>query len=296
MIESERYMEINGAELYVARMGMDHARTIVFLHGGPGLGDSRADIATFEPLAKDFHLVFLDLRGSGKSSETPPFTHEQWVEDIEQLRSSLGLGKIILHGSSYGGFLAQEYAACYSANLEYLLLNVTTLDGTNDLKAIDNAKASDRCQLADEDLQRLFSGKVESNEDFYRLYAGILPLYMTKFNAERDQQKLKQIHFHYETHNAAFRGLVHYDMSSKLPHIETPTLITAGELDWITPADCAKQIHTHMPNSALVIFHGSGHSLVREESSLYLDLVKAFTEGRVETANRIYDSRRVLHV
>lgn len=296
MRDFQGYMKINGAQLYVTRMGIGHERTIFFLHGGPGLGDSRADIATYEPLAKDFHLVFLDLRGSGQSSETPPFTHKQWVEDIEQLRSSLGLGKIILHGSSYGGFLAQEYAARYSENLEYLLLNVTTLDGTNDLKAIDNAKASDRCQLTDEQLHRLFSGSVENNEDFYRLYAGILPLYMVSFDPERDQQKLKQIQFHYETHNAAFRGLAHYDMSSELPHIETPTLITAGELDWITPADCAKQIHTHMPNSALVVFHDSGHSLAREESALYVRLIQAFIEGRVETSDHIYDSRRMLYV
>lgn len=296
MIDFQDYMEINEANLYVIRMGLSNERTIIFLHGGPGLGDSRADINSFSPLAKEFHLVFLDLRGSGKSSDTPPYTHKQWIEDIEELRNTLNIGKVILHGSSYGGFIAQEYAARYSQNLEFLLLNVTTPDGTNDLNAINNAKNSERCQLSDEELERLFSGNVLDNDDFRNLYAGILPLYMVSLDAERDQKKLQQIQFHYKTHNEAFQNLIHYDMSSKLPIINVPTLISAGEVDWITPPEFSKEIHKLLPDSALVIFHGLGHSLVREETELYLKIVKSFIDNKIERSDKIYDSRRLANV
>lgn len=296
MIDYQDYIEINGASLFVTRMGVNNEKTIIFLHGGPGLGDSRADIKSFEPLAKKFHLVFLDLRGSGKSSDTPPYTHKQWIEDIEKLRTDLSLEKIILHGSSYGGFIAQEYAAHYQQNLEFLLLNVTTPDGKNDLNAINNAKNSERCILSDEELQRLFDGDVKNNEDFRYLYAGILPLYMVTLDAERDQKKLDQVIFHYQTHNEAFRNLVHYDMSSHLPQIHVPTLITAGEVDWITPPEFSKQIHKHLPNSALVIFHGLGHSLAREDTEIYLEIIKSFVDGKIEISDQIYDSRRFANV
>lgn len=292
MIEYQEYMEINGAKLYVTRMGSHNKKTIIFLHGGPGLGDSRGDIQSFEPLSNDFHLVFLDLRGCGKSSDTPPYTHEQWIEDIEELRTTLNLDKIIIHGSSYGGFLAQEYAAKYPQNLEFLLLNVTTPDGTNDRNAINNAKSSDRCHLTEEELQRLFSGNVKDDADFRYLYAGILPLYMVTVDAERDQKKLDQVQFHYQTHNEAFRNLIHFDMKEQLPQITVPTLITAGEVDWITPPEYAREIHTLLPNSDLVIFHGLGHSLVREETEFYINLVKSFMAGTIQESDKIYHSRR----
>lgn len=295
MTMQQEFMEINGASLYVTRMGSPGNQTIIFLHGGPGLGDSRGDIQSFEPLAENFHLVYLDLRGSGRSSETPPFTHTQWVEDIETLRRTLDLGQVILHGSSYGGFLAQEYAVKYPHNLTFLLLNVTTPDGTNDQKAIDNAKNSDRCQLSDEELQRIFSGHVRDDADFRYLYAAILPLYMVELDAERDQKKLDNIHFHYQTHNEAFQNLIHYDVKDQLKVMTVPTLITAGEVDWITPPIYAKQIHELLPNSDLVIFKGLGHSLVREETELYMKIIKDFMTQSIQPSEKIYHSRRYTH-
>lgn len=296
MVDEQGFLEINGADLFVTQAGKENGQAIVFLHGGPGLGDSRGDIVTFAPLAEEFRLVFLDLRGSGKSSDTPPFTHKQWVEDIEGLREKLGLGKICLHGSSYGGFLAQEYAAAYPENLEFLFLNVTTPDGTNDRNAINNAKNSDRCNLTEDELKRLFDGEVRDNEDFRYLYAGILPLYMVTLDPERDRKKLDQIHFHYATHNAAFRKLIDFDMKPQLPQVRVPTLVTAGEIDWITPAEFSEQIHELLPNSAMVVFKRLGHSLVREATPLYLEILKRFMNGEIERTDKIYDSRGFLHV
>ncbi|MEK3936316.1 alpha/beta hydrolase [Sporosarcina sp. FSL W7-1349] len=287
-VQSE-HININGASLYVTQMGTSNKEKIIFLHGGPGLGDSRADQVTFAPLADQYHVTFIDLRGCGKSSDTPPFTHAQWVEDIETLRKTLGFTKFALHGSSYGGFLVQEYAAKYPENVSHIALNVTCPDGTNDLKAIENAKQSDRCHLSDKELERLFQGEVMNNEDFRYLYAGIQPLYMVTADKERDEEKLNQIMFHYQTHNEAFRNLKNFDMKPVLGRLNMPALITAGEKDWITPPLYSEQIHELMPSSAYVLFKDYGHSLVREQSVIYLELLRRFLSNRIEARKEKYE-------
>ena len=44
------------------------------------------------------------------------------VEDVEAVRTALGLGRIDLLGHSYGGVLAQAYALKYQQHLDHLCL------------------------------------------------------------------------------------------------------------------------------------------------------------------------------
>jgi len=75
-------------------------------------------------------LIFIDERGSGRSQkleDASKYTVENMVEDVEDVRQALGLGKISLMGHSYGGVLAQAYALKYQKNLTHLILGSTFL-------------------------------------------------------------------------------------------------------------------------------------------------------------------------
>jgi pimeloyl-ACP methyl ester carboxylesterase len=67
-----------------------------FFHGGPGMSDCRGDIAAFSSLGDEYKLVFMDMRGSGRSEVKPPYTHEPWTADNDGLRQQLGLAKIFI--------------------------------------------------------------------------------------------------------------------------------------------------------------------------------------------------------
>lgn len=61
------------------------------------------------PLARTHRLVFIGKRGSDRSQrlqDTSLYTVETIVEDVEDVRLRLNLGKISLLGHSYGGGLA----------------------------------------------------------------------------------------------------------------------------------------------------------------------------------------------
>jgi len=272
------FATINDCQLYYEVHGNENGHPIFFIHGGPGLGDCRADVHTFAPLGDQFKLIFLDMRGSGRSEEKPPFTHDQWIDDIDQLRQTLGLDKITIHGSSYGGFISLEYALKYQQNLSHVLLNVTAATNEHHYIAIENALNSNLPGIEKDMLERLFNGEVSSNDEFKEMYSAILPLYAAvEFDPVAAKAKLDSIHYHYATHNAAFHdNLRTYDLRGRLPEISVPVLVTGGRLDWITPAENSEEIAKGIPGSKLVIFEKNGHSLVREESEQYLALVREF--------------------
>lgn len=269
--------KINGCDIYYEVHGKEDGDPIFFIHGGPGMGDCRGDVATFSPLGDQYKLVFLDMRGSGRSEDTPPYTHEQWAEDIDQLRELLGFEKIAIHGASYGGFISLEYALRFPERLSHVLLNVTAASNEHHNLAIENALNSKLPGIHLDMLERLFGGRVNSNEEFKEMYAAIQPLYAVKFNPEEAKAKLDGIYFHYATHNAAFsENLAHFDVRSRLGEINVPVLVTGGRLDWIVPAKYSEEMAAGIPGAKLVIFEENGHSLIREKSGEYLNLVRNF--------------------
>lgn len=274
---------LNDCEIYYEVHGDTSSKNaIFFIHGGPGLGDCRGDIATYSDFANDYQKVFLDMRGSGRSADVPPFTHDQWVEDIDALRKELGLDKIILHGSSYGGFIIQEYALKFPENTQAIALNVTAPDNEHHFAAIENAKNSDKTKIDANELTRLFEGKVESNEDFKYLYDGIVSLYTMKQNVEEQQKKVDQIYYHYQTHNDAFNlCLRNFDLKDQLKNISVPTLVTAGKKDWIIPPEYSKSIADNVQNSNFIVFENYGHSLVREQGTIYKKYLRDFIDGKL---------------
>jgi proline iminopeptidase len=154
------YIHINDNTLYYEVYGKDDQEAILFIHGGPGLGDCRADIKAFSQLRDQYKLVFLDMRGSGRSEANPPFTHEQWTADIDGLRQQLKLNKVKIHGGSYGGFLSLEYVLRYPQNATHVMLRDTSSNHHHHQLSIKKALDSDRPGITKQMLERLFAGKV----------------------------------------------------------------------------------------------------------------------------------------
>ena len=273
-------MKINNCELHVEQYGVENEQSIIFIHGAPGLGDCRADKNAFIRLADKFRLVFVDMRGSGRSEEIPPYTHEQWTSDIEELRKTLNLGKIILHGGSYGGFLTMEYAIRYPDNISHALLRDTAAN--NKYSEISNRTAleADLPGVTEDLITRLFDGHVESDEELKEMFYAILPLYTVEYDPEKGKERVDDIFYHYKTHNYAFNtNQIHYDLTERLQSLSTPFLISVGRHDWITPVEASEEIARNVKNCKLVIYENSGHSPHVEENEKYLQEVREFLKG-----------------
>ncbi len=56
-----------------------------------------------------------------------------------------------------------------------------------------------------------------------------------------------------------------FDLRPEIAGITVPTLILAGQHDWICPPDFSEEIHRLIPGSHLRIFAGSSHSIRADE-------------------------------
>jgi len=277
------YTVVNECKIYYEVYGEGNQDTIFFIHGAPGLGDCRSDLSAFKSLASDFQLVFLDMRGSGRSDEKPPYTHEQWTSDIDELRKQLGVDKIMIHGGSYGGFLSLEYVLRYPQHVSGVLLRDTASNQKFHHLSTETALKADLPGVTEETLKRLWEGRVESNEDMKEIFAAIQPLYTFDYDEEKAKEKIDSIYYHYETHNYAFSvNQPNFDVEEQLKNIEAPVLISVGRVDWVTPVECSQLLHQEIPNSTLIIYEKSGHSPHMEENEQYLENARKFIAEKVK--------------
>ena len=271
------YVEVNGVRLWVDVQGDGPA--IYAHHGAPGLGTHATPKRAFAPLADEYRIVTFDARGSGRSGAVPPYTHAQWVADLDALRAHFGDETIIMTGGSYGGYIAQEYALAHPDRVTHLILRDTAASREFEAMARRNAlaRAAEFPDITEDLLDTLFAGRVGSDEAFREAYATIAPLYDANATPEKTRERVASATFNADTHNQAFAGnLPSFDLRPRLHEIRVPTLIVVGRHDWITPVAASEEIAVGIPNSELVIFENSGHSPQLEENERFIATVRAF--------------------
>lgn len=270
-------LPINGNDLEVEVFGADDAPVMITHHGAPGLGSRAEPRATFLPFADTFRVIVFDARGSGVSEGRPPFSHEQWVADVDALREWAGVDQFVMAGGSYGGFISMEYAIRYPKRLRALVLRDTSADHENRKAARHNAETSTRVTIDLEKLDRINTGQIRDDSDLRDCWREILPLYDHVYDPAKVTERVEATPYRYLTHNHAFAvNLPNYDIKSELHRITCPTLVTVGRDDWITPVASSQVIASLIPDARLVVFEKSGHSPQIEEAEHWRQVVRDF--------------------
>jgi proline iminopeptidase len=113
----------DGHSLYWEQCGNPDGKPALMLHGGPGAGCSPDHRRQFDP--ERYNVTLFDQRGCGRS--TPHASLEAnttWhlVEDIEKLRTHVGVDKWLVFGGSWGSTLALAYAQTWPERTTELVL------------------------------------------------------------------------------------------------------------------------------------------------------------------------------
>ncbi len=270
-------VSINDNELEVELLGPERGPLLIAHHGAPGLGSRAEPRASFGRLADRFRVLVFDARGCGVSDGRPPFTHEQWAADVEELRRWAGAEQFVMAGGSYGGFIAMEYAIRHPHRLTALVLRDTSPDHDNEAAAWQNAITSDRVEVDRDKLGRINAGQIRDDADLEDCWREILPLYDHEYDPDVVDQRAETTTYRYETHNFAFAvNQPGYDIKDQLHRITCPVLVTVGRSDWITPVEASERIASRVPDARLVVFEKSGHSPQIEEADLWLETVADF--------------------
>jgi proline iminopeptidase len=290
----EGFVDSHGALIYYMSVGQ--GPPLMIIHGGPGASHDYF-LPHLLPLMRTNRLVFIDERGSGKSSklEDPrQYNVANMVEDIETVRQALALGKISLLGHSFGGPLVEAYALKYQQHLSHLIL-ASTFASTRELNA---ALAKMKAEMSDKDRARvdalesagLFGqgGPWEHGrytEEYAKLAWGIgyFPyLYQNRPDPNFDASRTTDIAWDVYREMWGSHGefivdgnLTEVEYVDKLSQIKVPTLIIVGDHDESDPK-MSQEMHAKIPGSKLVVLPNSGHMTFVDQPEKFLSAVREF--------------------
>ncbi len=114
-------------KVWTKRFGNNPRIKILLLHGGPAMTHEYMEcFESFFP-EQGFEFYEYDQLGSYYSDQPKDsslWTTERFVEEVEQVRTALGINKdnFYLLGNSWGGILAMQYALKYQDNLKGLMI------------------------------------------------------------------------------------------------------------------------------------------------------------------------------
>jgi L-proline amide hydrolase len=281
---SEGYVEHRGHRTWY-RVSGDRgsgATPLLALHGGPG--STHHYFAPLERLARERPVVLYDQLGCGKSDRPADMEWSVAVfrEEVEAVREQLGLDRIHLLGTSWGGMLAQEHVLSGAAGIVSLVLSST-------VASIDQW-AEEQRRLRDalppevvEVLERHERAGTYDDPEYERamdvymdrhFYRGPKPrAELDRMHAERSVDVYRAMQGPNEwTPSGALRG---WDVRPRLAEIDVPTLVVRGRFDMCTDPIAATLVNG-IRGAREAVLERSSHTPVLEETELYLDLVRAF--------------------
>lgn len=247
-------------------------RPLVLLHGLM----AHSHFFTFQhPLADDFRLIKIDLRGHGASrGAAHGLSVERMAEDVAALAAKLDLRDALLLGWSLGaavlwrvlaGPAAPRFAASVVVDMTPRVLNngewrlglsseaceARTLSIRDDFEAFAvNAGQAIFAQPVDQMLRPVASW---AGEEFTR----------------NDPASM----------GAAWASLVGQDLRPLLPQIEQPTLIIHGAASQLYGPGTADYLAAALPNARAIQFGRSGHAPHMEQPELFNSSIREFAAG-----------------
>ncbi len=270
--------------MYWEQSGRSDGIPVLFLHGGPGAGASSVHRRFFDP--EVFRVVIHDQRGAGRSTprgELRENTTWHLVQDIETLRTTLGIEQFLLFGGSWGSTLALAYAEahperCLGFVLRGIFLGRKTeidwfLNGmqkvfpeawTTFMSALPEPERASpltsyyRRLLDPDPAIHLPAARAWSRYEGACSTLMPSPETVASFGEEAMAYSLARIEAHYLINDNFLENDALLDSLHRITHL--PCTIVQGRYDMICPIKTAHELHQSWPGSRLVVVPDAGHS------------------------------------
>jgi proline iminopeptidase len=267
------WFDVDGPGLVPEDRGMRGRPTVVLLHGGPGSFDHSYLKPDFARLSRDAQVIYLDLRGHGRSEWGDPadWSFEVCADDVRAFCDALGIAGPIVYGHSLGGMVAMVYAARHPGHPRALVLDSTT--GRFDLeRMVATFRRAGGDEMA-ETVARVYGGdsSLVTTEQWSRCWAMFGPW------VPGAQEKARII-VNAPLNPPGLRLLSRFNVIDQLGKVDCPTLVCVGALDPAMPMASAREIVDALPDSSarLEIIEGAGHFPWRDNPERYWAVLSEF--------------------
>lgn len=225
-----------------------------------------------EELAQHFQVITFDSRGIGKSrfDENTIISISEIAKDVAEILDELKIEKASILGTSFGGFVAQDFALRYPKRLNKLILACTSFGGKNHVLP-DNFE-----------VLTAFASTANLNSA-ERIRKFMIPAFTKDFvqNSFEIVEKTCELREQNEVPESVYlqqlQSATTFDLESEIARITAETLIITGDSDQVVPMQNSINLANSIPNAKLEIIENSGHLFFIEQAEKFNKIVIDFS-------------------
>ncbi|HEU4439311.1 MAG TPA: alpha/beta fold hydrolase [Methylomirabilota bacterium] len=222
-----------------------------------------------QQLCQEFHILTMDLRGTGRSDPIPPgYTTADHAADIGAVIEAAGRGPVTAIGISKSGNMLVRLAVAAPSLLKGLVLLGTPLDITPGSLSLVSSDVDGRFRagLREGDLERAmrhFVATVVSDPDTGEL---------------ADQFTRNVLRLPRESILSTWTPDPTVDIAPILDQVKAPALILHGTEDRRVSVAAARYLAQHLPDARLHLFEGRGHLPIFTATAEFCEVLRRFVE------------------
>lgn len=266
------------------------ALPLVVLHGGPGMAhDYVRNIAELADTGRT--VIHYDQLGCGRSTHLPDAPSDFWtpqlfVDEFENVVRHLGFEKVHVLGQSWGGMLGAEIAVRRIARVQSLAICNSPasmqlwVEGASELRAQLPPEVLDALARHEADGTVADPEYLGAAEVFYeRHVCRVIPTPLDFVDSEAQMEAEPTV---YHTMNGpnefhVIGTLRDWTVVDRLPAVDVPTLVVAGEFDEATPAAWQPFLDL-IPGAVGHVFPGASHCTHLEQPEEFRAVIARFLQ------------------
>lgn len=281
-------------KVWTKRFGHNPRIKLLLLNGGPGATHEYFEcMESFLP-REGIEFIYYDQLGCGNSDnprDTALWSLPRYVEEVEQVRQALHLGKdnFYLLGHSWGGILAAEYAFKYQQNLKGLVISNMMMSCPEYGRYAEQVLAKQLKPAVLAEIRQIEARKDFQNPrymelllpNFYTEHILRLPLDQWPEPVNRSFAKMNQslyVTMQGPSEFGVAGKLARWDRTADLPQLTVPTLSIGGRYDTMDP-EHMRRIATQVQNGTALICPNGSHMSFYDDQATYMAGLLRFLKG-----------------
>ncbi len=276
-------ISVDGVQMFVLPVGAEDGYPLFVLHGGPGLDHTEMH-PWMDSLGDTFRLLYVDLRGQGRSQRVDPatLTLSVFASDVTRVADALGLREYALLGHSFGSFVTLAHAIEQGGASHYIISSGTASFSKSGPEIQQNLAAFEPVELRQQVTESwALEPHARTQDDVARLMAMQMPFHFASVESEAYRNYVAvdaDGEAIYSPEVLAYFAANEYaiEYEDQLGKISKPTLILAGEYDRTCTPRAAREMHAGIPGSEHVILPNAGHMTYIEQPDRYFAAVRDF--------------------
>lgn len=270
------WFDVDGPGLVPDGSEMRERPTVLLVHGGPGLWDHSYFKLDFAPLVEHAQVVYLDLRGHGRSAwgDAATWSFEACADDVRVFCDTVGIERPIVFGHSMGGPIVLLYGARHPGHAAGLVVQsaYARFDVPRLVEGFRRVAGDAVAEIAG----RGFLDEPVAEEEWARVSAAFGP-----HVPDEEQRGRPRKHLELNSHGMELSRRL--DIVDQLGRVDCPTLVSVGELDPVTPVGAAEEIVAALPAGVgrLEVIDGAGHWAWKDAPDRFWPMMIEFIQSTI---------------